>query len=206
MVLNVALSALSSLFQLGWESAAVIVTLINGAYVGYIARHRDGLLLRVLVVAFCAGWVELLADWYAVDATRTLIYPKGEPFVFRSPLYMPLAWSAVIVQLGYVGWWVAKRMGAVVGSVATGLVGGVNIPIYEELARRAHWWEYRTAGVPALFAAPWYIIVAEALIALPLPLLMAAAVRRHLAWSVAYGIALGLWMWVATALAFAVIG
>jgi len=206
MLLHIGLSVVSSLLRLGWESAAAIVVVVDAAYIAFIVRWGDRLLLRILVLAFFAGCVELIADWYAVDATRTLIYPKGEPFIARSPLYMPLAWVAVLVQLGYIGWWLSERRSLLFAAIVTGIIGGINIPIYEHLARRAGWWHYRLKRVPSLFDAPWYIIGAEFLIAIVLPPLVVFAARRLTAWSSFVGVALGLWMWLATALAFALLG
>ena len=47
---------------------------------------------------------ELAADAWLVDYTRTLDYSiGGGPMLWRSPIWMPLAWEVVTVQFGYVG-------------------------------------------------------------------------------------------------------
>jgi hypothetical protein len=204
MLLHLALSAVSSVLALGWASAAAIVLLLCGLYVAWTVRHRDEVMLRLLLLGFAAGWVELLADWYAVVDTQTLLYPAGEPRIGQSPAYMPFAWTVVLVQLGCIGWWIAERWNMVAGSLATAVLGGVNIPIYEALARRAGWWRYE--GAPALFHAPWYIIGAEALIALVLPVAVRFALARPTGWSVGVGAAVGLWMLVATIVAYHALG
>jgi hypothetical protein len=204
MLLDLALSAVSSVLALGWKSAAAIVVLLCGLYVAWTVHHRDGVMLRLLVLGFAAGLVELLADWYAVIDTQTLFYPTHEPKIGQSPAYMPLAWTVVLVQLGCIGWWIATRSNLALGSLATAVLGGVNIPIYEALARGAGWWRYE--GVPTLFHAPWYIIGAEALIALVLPAAVGYALSRPIAWSIGVGAAVGLWMLVATVVAYRVLG
>ncbi len=55
-----------------------------------------------MIVAIVAGWVELLADWWLVSKTGTLVYYPGGPFILRSPLYMPFAWGIVLIQTAYV--------------------------------------------------------------------------------------------------------
>jgi hypothetical protein len=59
--------------------------------------------------------------------------------IWRSPLWMPLAWEVVTVQFGYIGLRLCERFGKV-GLLMIGLLGAINIPFYEEMARRIHWW------------------------------------------------------------------
>ena len=49
------------------------------------------------------------------------------------------------------------------------MLGAVNIPFYEEMARKIHWWQY--SGCRMLSFTPWYIILGEFGIALALALL-----------------------------------
>lgn len=118
----------SSLVGWGWPTATIITFGMTCAYSWYIWRHQEALLGRILLFGLAAGWTELLADRWLVDATATLVYLPGGPFVVRSPLYMPLAWMIVITQLGYLGCWLAKRWGVGVASLLIALFGAVNIP------------------------------------------------------------------------------
>ena len=55
------------------------------------------------------------------------------------------------------------------------LAGGSLIPLYEELAWRAHWWSYRNCL--QVGHVPVYIVVAEAIIGVGLAVLGHAALR-----------------------------
>jgi len=61
------------------------------------------------------------------------------------------------------------------GLLVIGLLGALNIPFYEEMARRIHWWQY--SGCRMISYTPWYIIVGEFGIALVFALL-ARTLRR----------------------------
>jgi hypothetical protein len=76
---------------------------------------------------------------------------------------MPLAWEMVAVQFGYVGLRLWECFGKT-GLLMIGLLGAINIPFYEEMARRIHWWQY--SGCRMISYTPWYIIVGEFGIAL----------------------------------------
>jgi hypothetical protein len=53
--------------------------------------------------------------------------------IWRSPLWMPLAWEVVAVQFGYIGLRLWERFGKT-GLLMIGLLGAINIPFYEEVA------------------------------------------------------------------------
>ena len=59
------------------------------------------------------------------------------------------------------------------------LLGAINIPFYEEMARRIHWWQY--SGCRMISFTPWYIVLGEFGIALVMALL--ARTLRHGTWS-----------------------
>lgn len=190
----------SSLFGWGWRSATIITFSISALYVVYTWRYRDNFLARILLFSLAAGWTELVADWWLVDVTGTLMYQPGGLFVWCSPLYMPFAWTVVTTQLGYIGWWLGRRYGLIAASLLTGLIGAVNIPLYEQWARNADWWQYQNTTM--LGYTPWYIIGGEFLIAFSLPAAMAVVERQR--WQVAgiAGVMQGLWIWVAYRVAF----
>ena len=113
-----------------------------------------------------------------VDYTRTLDYSiGGGPMIWRSPLWMPLAWEVVAVQFGYIGLRLWERFGKT-GLLMIGLLGAINIPFYEEMARRIHWWQY--SGCRMISYTPWYIIVGEFGIAVVFALL--ARILRRGSW------------------------
>ncbi|HTH50199.1 MAG TPA: hypothetical protein VMB21_21980, partial [Candidatus Limnocylindria bacterium] len=56
------------------------------------------------------------------------------------------------------------------GLLLTALLGAVNIPYYEEMARRIHWWRY--SGCRMISGTPYYIIVGELVIAAAFALLV----------------------------------
>jgi len=93
------------------------------------------LLARFLLFGVVVGLTELAADAWLVDYTRTLDYSiGGGPMIWRSPLWMPLAWEVVAVQFGYIGLRLWERFGKT-GLLMIGLLGAINIPFYEEMAR-----------------------------------------------------------------------
>jgi hypothetical protein len=137
--------------------------------------RRDGLLARFLLFGLVVGFTELPADAWLVDYTRTLDYSVGGgPIIWRSPAWMPLAWEVVAVQFGYIGLRLWERFGNL-GLLMIGLLGAINIPFYEEMARRIHWWQY--SGCRMISFTPLYIILGEFGIALVFALL-ARTLRR----------------------------
>jgi hypothetical protein len=135
-----------------------------------------------------------------VDYTRTLDYSiGGGPMIWRSPLWMPLAWEIVAVQFGYIGLRLWERFGNA-GLLMIGLLGAINIPFYEEMARRIHWWRY--SGCRMISYTPWYIIVGEFGIALVFALLARTVWRNSWRVAVIAGVAGGASIFVCYAAAF----
>lgn len=155
-----------------WRTGLALNAVDNSILIAFALRHRDRLMGHLMLFGLAVGVVELAADAWLVDATQTLDYSiGGGPMVWRSPIWMPLAWEIVAVQFGYLGIRLAEwRPGW--GLLATGLLGAANIPFYEEMALRTHWWKYR--GCKMLLHTPYYIIAGEFLIAL----VIAALARR----------------------------
>lgn len=204
LALTVAWNFSSSFLGWGWMTATLITFLILLLNLVYIYRYRDAWLGRILLFSLAAGWTELLADRWLVNVTGTLAYAPGGPFILRSPLYMPFAWTNVLVQLAYLGWWLSNRFRLPLASLLIGLFGAINIPLYEQWAKGANWWVYSNARM--IGSTPWYIIGGELLIVLTLPALMRLAQKTPAAWSLALGVAQGLWIWAAYALTYALIG
>ena len=158
-----------------WRSAVAINLVNNGLLIGFAVRRRDSFLARLLVFGLAAGFAELPTDAWLVDDTGTLDYSAGGgPMVWRSPCWMPFAWETVVVQFGYIGLLLWERLGRA-GLLAAGVLGAINIPYYEEMARRIHWWSYR--GCRMISHTPYYIILGEFGIAITLAYL-ARPLRR----------------------------
>jgi hypothetical protein len=201
IVINViAVSLLTFAPWSDWRTGAALNIIDNCLLVGFTVVRRDALLARFLLFGVVVGFSELLADAWLVDYTRTLDYSiGGGPMIGRSPLWMPLAWEVVAVQFGYIGLRLWERFGKT-GLLMIGLLGAINIPFYEEMARRIHWWQY--GGCRMISYTPWYIIVGEFGIAVAFALL-ARTLRRD-SWRVAViaGVAGGVSIFVCYAVAF----
>ncbi len=156
-----------------WRTGLALNFIDNCLLVGFAVVRRDALLGRFLVFGLAVGITELAADAWLVDYTRTLDYSiGGGPMIWRSPIWMPLAWEVVAVQFGYIGLRLWERFRGV-GLLLVALLGAINIPFYEEMARKIHWWQYR--GCRMLSFTPWYIILGEFGIVLAL---LARTLRR----------------------------
>lgn len=203
VVINViAVSLLAFAPWSDWRTGAALNVIDNCLLVGFTFVRRDALLARFLLFGVVVGFIELAADAWLVDYTRTLDYLiGGGPMVWRSPLWMPLAWEIVAVQFGYIGLRLWERFGKT-GLLMIGLLGAVNIPFYEEMARRIHWWQY--SGCRMISYTPWYIILGEFGIAVAFTLL-ARTLRRD-SWGVVIlaGIAGGASIFVCYAAAFVI--
>ena len=201
IVINIAAVSLLTLAPWSdWRTGTALNLIDNSLLIGFVILKRDALLARFLLFGIVVGFTELAADAWLVDYTRTLDYSiGGGPMIWRSPVWMPLAWEVVAVQFGYVGLRLWERFGKT-GLLLIGLLGAINIPFYEEMARRIHWWRY--AGCRMISFTPWYIILGEFGIALVFALL-ARRLRRG-SWRVAVvaGLTGGLSIFACYAVAF----
>lgn len=203
VALLLALDLVSSIFALGWKAIVATLALMMALFIGRIVLAKDKALLGWLVFGLVAGFAELVADWWLVR-TGTLIYPQDEPMLWASPAYMPVAWAVVLTQVGTVATWLRSRLPALQAGLATALFAGINIPVYEHLAKGAKWWYY--VETPMLFDAPYYVIVAEFLLALPLALWAGRIVSGRLRDPVLLGLVEGLVMLAAVIVAFWLVG
>src|SRR5437016_2799317 len=79
-----------------WRTGAALNVVDNCLLVGFVLFRSDALLARFLLFGLLVGFAELPADAWLVDYTRTLDYSiGGGPMIWRSPLWMPLAWEVV---------------------------------------------------------------------------------------------------------------
>jgi hypothetical protein len=185
-----------------WRTGVALNIIDNCLLVGFVIIRRDALLARFLLFGLVVGFTELPADAWLVDYTRTLDYSiGGGPMIWRSPLWMPFAWEVVAVQFGYIGLRLWERFGGT-GLLMIGLLGAINIPFYEEMARRIHWWQY--GGCRMISFTPWYIILGEFGIALVFALLARTLRRRSWGMAIVSGVIGGLSIFACYAIAFLV--
>jgi hypothetical protein len=183
-----------------WRTGAALNLIDNCLLVGFVLLKRDTLLGRFLLFGVAVGLTELPADAWLVDYTRTLDYSiGGGPMIWRSPLWMPLAWEVVAVQFGYIGLRLWERFGWA-GLLMIALLGAINIPFYEEMARRIHWWQY--SGCRMISFTPWYIILGEFGIALVFAWLARTLRRSSWRGAIVAGIGGGLSIFACYAVAF----
>lgn len=204
MILSLVGSIISAVVDGGWVSATILNVFVDIVIISYIVRERDTLLLKLLLMGMAGGFVELMfADPWAVRS-GTLVYEGDGPFIIDSPVYMPLGWAYVLLQIGYLSWWVLQQKGFVASVAVAAFLGGTNIPLYEMLAKDAHWWYYQ--NVPMMRGAPYYVILGEALIGLALPFIVRPLADKSWHWSAPLGILLGLWTWASAVIAFRIAG
>ncbi len=183
-----------------WRTGLALNLFDNALLLGFVLLHRDGLLARFMIFGLVTGFTELAADAWLVDFTHTLDYSLGGgPMLWRSPLWMPLAWQVVAVQFGYLGLRLQDHFGNF-GLAIIGLLGAVNIPYYEEMARRIHWWKY--GGCRMLSGTPYYIIVGEFLIAVAFALVVKKFRRGNIFTALVAGIAAGAAIFLSYAIAY----
>jgi len=201
IVINVvAVALLNFVSWSNWRTGLALNLFDNALLIAFVYLHRDELLARFMAFGLVAGLVELLADAWLVDHTHTLDYSVGGgPMLWRSPVWMPIAWEIVAVQFGYLGLRLREHFGKF-GFVIIGVLGAVNIPYYEEMARRIHWWQY--SGCRMISGTPYYIILGEFLIAVAFAVLARKFRRSDFVSAVLQGIVAGVSIFVAYAIAY----
>src|SRR4029453_15674531 len=132
-----------------WAYAGLLIR--GGLYfwAGDALRGRGGDTIETLFrVGLVAGLLEILVDWALIHwvPTGRLVYLTGNDVVILgSPIWMPLAWACVIVELGYPAlraYGVLRRRltpiaAAVAVSIGIGLLAGVTVGFYEYFPYRA---------------------------------------------------------------------
>ena len=168
-----------------WAYAGLCIRAGLFLWAGDALRGRGGeTLLRLLRMGLVAGVLELLVDWWLIHGVTSgqLVYLTGNDVVLLgSPIWMPLAWACVIVELGYPALrffgWLTKRtqvpVALAVSSLACGASAAVTVGLYEYFAYRAGWWQYETARAMLGGFCALYIPLGEGLMFLTLvPLAM----------------------------------
>ena len=200
LALVLGIGIVSDRYRLGWQSAA---WLAYGTFtvMGLFAwLYADVFLRKLLLFGLIAGFGELLADWWLVDSTGTLIYPNDEPMLIRSPLYMPFAWAVILVQIGYLSWLVSTIKSMRLAVLTAALMGLSIIPLMEHWAKDAGWWYYVNCRL--FGSAPLYIITGESVICTLLPLFFRQINNRVWYYAVGFGIVQGTWIWLAYILCY----
>jgi hypothetical protein len=203
IVLNVGVVAALTLYSgSDWKTGLALNAFDLLLLGGFAIRHRDQVLAHLLGFGLVLGITELAADAWLVDGTRTLDYsPGGGPLIWRSPAWMPLAWLVVAVQFAVVGERL-RRWHPGWGVLVTAFLGAVNIPYYEEMARRIHWWEYSNCRM--LSGTPYYIILGEFFIAGGIALLADWARRLEAGRTLLAGVIGGVLIFASYALAYGI--
>jgi hypothetical protein len=199
----IAWSLVSSLLQAGPISASIITYGLYLFYWFYALKFQNPLILRLVIFGTIAGILELATDHYLVSTINSLVYPGNEPMVWSSPMYMPFAWSNVLLQLSFVGVLLTQKKGVLIASIILCIAGGMYIPLYEHLAKDAEWWWYQD-NVQMVFNAPVYVIVCEALISLSLPILIVYSEHNKPRRTVYLGIIEGGWILLSAYIAFTI--
>lgn len=203
VVINIVAVALLALAPWSnWRTGLALNLLDNFLLLSFVFLRRDMLIARLMVFGLAVGFAELPADAWLVLHTHTLNYSiGGGPMLWCSPAWMPLAWEVVAVQFGYLGLRLWERFGGF-GLLLIGGLGAVNIPYYEEMARRIHWWTY--SGCRMISFTPYYIVLGEAGIAMALALLAVQLRRGTWKKAVIAGLVGGLAIFICYALAYLV--
>lgn len=140
-------------------------------------------------VGLVAGVLEILVDWGLVHwvPTGRLVYLTGNDVVLlASPIWMPLAWACVFVEMSYPALRVYGRLrrripagtARLIVSLGIGVLAGFTVGFYEYFAYRAHWWKYEPARVMIGAFCAVYIPVGECLMFLPVLRIAARAIAQ----------------------------
>jgi hypothetical protein len=194
LVAIIVVRAVFAYMGLGWEFAAAMSFGLMLIYVAYAFLMKEELLKRVILFALVAGFTELIADKWLVDVTKTLVYYPDEPFIVRSPVYMPFSWAAILTSIGYTSHLISKHEDKWKTIALTVLMGGIIIPIFECWAYFAQWWWYQNCDM--VYHVPYYIILGEAIICVTLAGVIHAIENKSFLWAMALGIFQGLWIWL----------
>ena len=173
-----------------WAYAGLLIR--GGLYLwaGDGLRGRGGETIETLFgVGLVAGLFEILVDWALIHwvPTGRLVYLTGNDVVLLgSPIWMPLAWACVIVELSYpalrcygiLRHRASRATVALTVSVAISVLAGLTVGFYEYFAYRANWWKYEPARVMLGDFCAVYVPVGEFLMFLPAVPIMARALAQ----------------------------
>lgn len=171
-----------------WAYAGLFIRAALYLWAGEAFKGKGGETLAGLFrMGIVAGVFELLVDWGLIHwvSNGRLVYLTGNDVVLlASPVWMPLAWACVIVELGYpairlFGIFEARMMtfkAAIAASLAAALSAAVMVGFYEYFAFKAHWWKYEPANAMIGDHCALYIPLGEFLMFLTLLPIAAKAI------------------------------
>jgi uncharacterized protein DUF6989 len=163
------------------------------------------LLGRLMLAGLVAGICELFTDASGQQLVHSLIYPPGELSLWASPIYMPLTWMITLTYLGYLGWRTRALLGWRFAILLCGLVGAIDIPLFEEMSYHGGWWRYMPARL-MLGHTPAYVSLFEGLVVAALPLVFDRIERRPWFEAAVVGVMIGIWMAIAALTAWLLLG
>ena len=205
MLLSMPVSILAlyiiSYLNLGWKGAVIWSLGFAAIYFSYAVLSKDKMLLHFLLFTMIAGITELWADKWIVE-TNTLFYPEGEPMLVDSPMYMPLSWVVVLMQIGYIAHLIHQKHSLLLATVAAGILGCLIIPLYEFLAIHAGWWHYANTSFWGI--VPKYIYLAEGLLMLTVPILFERSQKSKPILIIVLGVVQGIIMLLASMVSYAI--
>ena len=185
-----------------WAYAGLLIRASLYLWAGE-ARQAEGgaTLARLFTLGLVAGVFELLVDWGLIHwiANGRLVYLTGNDVVLLgSPVWMPLAWACVIVEIGYPALRlygifrgrVTTTSAAVWASLVAASAAAVTVGFYEYFAYRANWWMYEPANAMIGSYTALYIPLGEFfmfLTILPIAARALACSERRLASSIEGG-------------------
>ena len=216
-------AAFAPLPTLGGAMLAYLGLFIRAALylrAGDVLRDRGGAVLSGLLrMGLVAGLFELVVDWWLVNGISNgrLDYLGARDVVLlASPIWMPLAWACVIVELGYPALrlfgLLRARMSptraAILASIAAAVGAGVTVGFYEYFAYLAGWWRYAPAHYMIGAYCALFIPVGEAfmfLAILPVAARTFAREDRPVASAIEGGALFGIAIFVGYAIAYALL-
>jgi hypothetical protein len=193
-----------AIWKLGWLPPTLVNPLIVAAFIAAAVRQRDPALRALCWAGGGAALLELLIADPSFVSRDILVYERGGPFVVDSPLYMPISWVYIVVQMGVIALWMVDRWGLARASGVMAVVGAINGPGYEWMAQYADWWIYQKTWL--IGGVPVFVIASEGAIGAVLPLMATQVVRRPPWLAFTIGAGLGVFMWGAAQVAFALLG
>ena len=197
-----------------WAYAGLLIRASLYLWSGEALRGRGGETLdRLFRLGLVAGGFELLVDWWLIHwiSSGRLVYLSGNDVVLLgTPIWMPLAWACVIVELGYPALrlygLMRRRIGSmsalITASLMNAIGAGVTVGFYEYFAYRAQWWKYERAHAMIGNFCALYIPLGEFLMFVPVVLIVAPALANAER-STAKLIRAGVWFAISIAIGYA---
>jgi hypothetical protein len=173
-----------------WAYSSLFIRASLYLWSGDALRGRGGeTLSRLFRLGMVAGILELLIDWALIHwvTNGRLVYLSGNDVVLLgSPVWMPLAWACVIVELSYPAvrlFGVLKSripngIAAIIATLITAVSAALTVGLYEYFAYRASWWKYERANAMIGDHCALYIPLGEFFMFLPVLPIVARALSR----------------------------